>query len=172
MIKILVCVAILLAFSGASTAQSQIPEDLKITIQRSVCYGSCPDYTLTVLADGTVQFDGRANVATKGVAYGHASYQDLQKLVSAFEAASYFTLHDQYRAETDGCPEVWTDNPTVVTSILISGKSKTILHYHGCQAGSGSSVFPTALTELETTIDRILGSSQWVKDAKAEKDPQ
>ncbi len=155
---------------STAAGQAQSPNDLKITIQRSVCYGSCPDYTVMVLADGTVNFEGRQFVAKKGAATGHVSSDDLRKLISAFDEASYFALRDRYTQGSDGCPEVWTDNPTVVTSIRMAGKSKTIVHYHGCQEGSGQSTYPKALTELESKIDEIVGTSRWIKGPGSNED--
>jgi hypothetical protein len=72
-------------------------------------------------------------------------------------------LGDKYTAEQDGCPEVWTDNPIAVTSIRMGGRSKSITHYYGCQENDGNSIYPKALTELETKIDQIVGTDRWIK---------
>lgn len=106
--------------------QQQIPDDTLITIKRSICYGSCPDYTVTIAADGTVTFEGREFVRTKGIAKATISRENLRKLIAAFENAKYFSLNNSYRTAKDGCPEEWTDAPTVVTSIKINGRFKSI----------------------------------------------
>ena len=85
----------------------------------------------------------------------------MQQIISEFEKADYFSLKNQYQTEKDGCPESWTDNPTVVTSITINGKTKSISHDYGCQ--EKNSVYPKALTELESKIDEIAGTKQWIK---------
>src|SRR4030095_11638740 len=158
----------LLFFVGCSSpvtlsAQQPIPDDLLITLERSICFGSCPDYKLTLSADGTVIFEGRQYVKIKGVAKARLSEENLRKLIAAFDAASYFSLRDNYTGEQDGCPEVWTDNPTAKTSIRVGGKSKSITHYYGCQENEGKSIYPKRLTELETEIDRIVGTERWIK---------
>jgi hypothetical protein len=141
--------------------QGPIPDDILITLRRSVCYGPCPDYTVTIAADGTVTFEGRQFVKTKGIAKGSLSREGMRQLIAEFERANYFSLNDKYQSAEDGCPEQWTDAPTAVTSIRINGKSKSVLHYHGCQ--DGQVVYPKALTALENKIDEIVGTNRWVK---------
>lgn len=42
-------------------------EDVTITLERTVCFGVCPDYVVTVHGDGTVEYEGRNFVAVKGM---------------------------------------------------------------------------------------------------------
>jgi hypothetical protein len=159
----LILVVIACNYPSSLTAQQTIPEDTLITLERSTCLGWCPDYKLTISADGAVTFEGRQYVKVKGLAKGSISLEDLCKLIKAFQAASYFSLHDKYATKNDGCPEVWTDYPNVITSIRINGKSKSISHYHGCQDNSGTSIYPKGLTDLENNIDQIVGTDKWIK---------
>ena len=143
--------------------QQPIPSDTLITIKRTVCYGTCPDYTLTIAADGSVTFEGREYVKTKGTATSTISLETLRQLIAEFENTKYFSLNDRYESEKDGCPEVWTDNPSVITSVRINGKTKSISHYYGCQSGHGTSIYPNGLTLLETKIDQLVGTDKWIK---------
>ena len=143
--------------------QQPIPDDTLITIKRSICYGTCPDYTVTIAADGTVTFEGREFVKTKGVAKATITREALRQLIEAFENSKYFSLNDSYRTKKDGCPEVWTDADTVTTSIRINGKTKSISHYHGCEDDQGRSTYPKGLTQLEDQIDKIAGTKQWIE---------
>lgn len=145
------------------SAQKPIPKDTLITLERTICYGSCPDYKLTIAADGTVTFEGRRFVKVRGIATGHISQEDLRKLIAEFDAVSYFSLRDSYKTQADGCPEVWTDNPQAITSIRMGGKSKKIVHYYGCEEDQGKSIYPKVLTELEAKIDQIAGTDKWSK---------
>ena len=138
----LLCLLLALSLGGLCVAQEKpIPADMLITLERTVCYGPCPIYKVTVTSDGTVTFEGRQNVKVKDVVKGHISREDVGSLVAAFDAASYFTLNDSYQTQKDGCPEAWTDNPTAITSIRINGKTKTISHYYGCQTGGGTAIY-------------------------------
>jgi hypothetical protein len=158
-------IAIAVACQSAAylAPQQPIPADTLITIKRTVCFGFCPDYTVTVAADGSVVFEGHQFVKTKGIAKSRISLETLRQLIAEFDKVKYFSLNDQYESRKDGCPEVWTDNPSVITSIRINGKTKSISHYHGCQDGTGTSIYPKDLTELETKIDELVGTDRWIK---------
>jgi hypothetical protein len=177
----LVLVFLLLASSGCSRPQapgegrsgeptplsSAVPSDTFITLKRTRCFGECPVYQLEISADGKVVFEGVEYVKTKGRVEGSLTQGQLRLLISEFEKAKYFSLRDSYVTAEDGCPTYWTDNPSALTSIRISGKSKSIAHYYGCQEkyterGQGSP-FPRELTELERKIDLIAGTKQWVE---------
>jgi len=160
----LLCLLLALSLGGLCLAQEKpIPADTLITLERTVCYGPCPIYKVTITSNGTVTFEGRQNVKVKDIVKGHISREDVGSLIAAFEAASYFTLNDSYQTQKDGCPEVWTDNPSAITSIRINGKTKTISHYYGCQTGGGTAIYPNGLTYLETQIDHIVGTDKWIK---------
>ncbi len=161
--SLLVLVAIGCHTPAYHSPQQPIPGDTLITLKRSVCYGPCPDYTVTIAADGTVTFDGRKYVKVSGVSKATISSESVRQLIARFDKAGFFSLNDSYRSKKDGCPEEWTDAPTVVTSIIVNGRSKTIDHYHGCEENQGSSVYPKGLTELENQIDELAGTKQWIK---------
>lgn len=145
------------------TPVEQAKNETVITLQRSVCFGSCPDYKLTVSSDGSVIFEGHKFVKVTKTIKSTINQEKIKQLVDEFEKADYFSLKDKYQTEEDGCPTVWTDNPTAITSIKLNGKSKSITHYYGCQDKQGDSIYPKGLTELETKIDEIVGTKQWIK---------
>jgi hypothetical protein len=118
---------------------------------------------LTVSHDGTVTFEGRKFVKVTGLSKGTISRDVVRQLIAEFDKAKFFSLNHSYRSAKDGCPEEWTDAPTVVTSIKINGKFKSIDHYHGCEQDQGNSVYPKGLTDLENQIDKLAGTQQWVK---------
>lgn len=143
--------------------QQPIPDDTLITLRRSVCYGPCPDYTVTISSDGTVTFEGRKFVKMAGTHKGIISRDIVRQLIAEFDKENFFSLNDSYRSAKDGCPEQWTDAPTVVTSIKINGRFKSIDHYHGCEQDQGNSIYPKGLTDLEAEIDKLAGTQQWIK---------
>ena len=142
--------------------QQSIPADTLITLRRSQCFGECPDYTVSIAADGTVTFEGREFVKTKGVAKGSISPDSVRQLIAAFENAQFFSLRDSYQSAKDGCPEEWTDHPSAQTSLRLNGKTKSIYHYHGCMEEGGRITYPAVLTQLENRIDEIVGTKRWI----------
>jgi hypothetical protein len=130
-----------------------------ITLERSVCFGTCPSYKVTVASDGTVTFEGRDFVKTKGTATAQVKPEDFQKLVKEFEKTKYFSLDDKYEPGTPGCGVAATDLPSARTSIQMIGKMKSVSHYHGCR----ESEVLRSLSVLERKIDEIAGTEKWIR---------
>ena len=125
--------------------------DLVITLERTPCHGFCPVYKLTIDGDGTVVYEGKDFVSTKNREETAISQDKIDQLVQEFKIIDYFSLNDEYTTRTI------TDAPSVITSIILDGKTKTIEHYHGDFSA------PEELTELEDRIDEIVNSEQWIK---------
>jgi hypothetical protein len=130
-----------------------------ITLQRTVCYGTCPEYKLTIFADGRVLYEGISYVKKEGKAWGRITRRQLEELILEFNKINYFSLADSYTPGTKVCPQSMTDMPAATTSLTRNGKSKTIVHYHGCR---GLSVMDQ-LTQLENKIDEAVNVNKWVK---------
>src|ERR1700738_3829074 len=103
-----------------------------VTLERTVCFGNCPSYQVTIAQDGTVNFEGRDFVKTKGTARAQINPEDFKKLVNEFEKIKYFSLDDKYEPGSPGCPNAATDSPSARTSIQLTGRSKSVSHYYGC----------------------------------------
>lgn len=165
-IILLFCLVLILGIydnQAQSLSRQKIPSDTVITLERGVCLGACPEYKLTVSADGTVVFEGSYSVKKNGTVKTGISRKKVRQLIRAFEKANYFSLKNEYVSKEDGCPDVWTDQPFVTTSIVTDGKSKSIKHYQGCKGNDKSPIYPKELTELENKIDKIVGTRQWIK---------
>ena len=132
-------------------ASSDNLSDAVITLERTLCYGTCPVYKLTVYGTGDVTWEGKKFVKTVGKAEGAISKEQFKQLVSEFDKANYFLLKDNYTQIS------LTDMPNVFTSITVDGKTKSIKHYRGDNSA------PEKLTTLETRIDEIVNSDQWIK---------
>lgn len=146
------------------TNQQEIPNDTAITLARTVCFGTCPSYELSVSAKGEVVFIGRRFVKKVGKVRSRITRDQLRQLISEFEKIDYFSLKDDYGGAAtsspgEDCPGWWTDNPSAYTSITINGKTKRVAHYHGCQGTDAVE----KLTALENRIDEIVNTKQWVK---------
>lgn len=138
-------------------SQQPIPPDTLITLRRTNCFYTCPDYLVTIFADGTVTFEGNANVRVKGKTQTHISGEKVQLLVAAFAKAKFFSLRDSYSLPEDGCKIYNGDADTAITSIIINGKSKSVSHYFGCHRRNMKALF-----ELEEKIDEVANTKQWI----------
>jgi hypothetical protein len=146
-------------YSDRAVIPQDIPKDLKITLERTECFGFCPAYKLTIIADGSVVFEGRRFVKQEGVTISSVSPERLKQLMAEFDRVNFFSLEDDYSEIRLSCP---TDQPSAITSIRIKGKSKTVNHYLGCLEPK----VPKGLTELENKIDEIVNTAQWLPDKK------
>jgi hypothetical protein len=132
-------------------ASSPNLNDAVITLERTLCYGSCPAYKLTVRGNGTVTWEGKKFVKTMGKVEGSISPEQFKQLVSEFDQAKYLLLNDGYTQISV------TDAPYATTSITVDGKTKSVRHYLGDASA------PQRLTSLESKIDEIVNSDQWIK---------
>ena len=120
-----------------------------VTLQRGQCFGICPVYNVTIYGNGTVVYEGIANVNTTGIRMSNISEYHVRQVLSEFKNINYFSLN-----ETEIASHIVYDAPLFTTSLSINGKTQTIHHYETAD--------PQALTGLENTIDEIVNSSQWV----------
>ncbi len=144
---------------------------LTITLQRSACYGSCPDYSVTIHGEGRVVFSTnneptdpvsgvhRSQAPSSGVLVPgrHEDWIDraaVDSLLAKFRKARFFSLRNEYRADI-------TDNPTYVLTVETGNTKKTIVDYAGEEAK-----MPVAVTQLENEVDLVARTARWVRGAE------
>ena len=151
---ITILIALMLIVAGCARTQTPTPSDLDevvITLERTVCFGVCPEYKLTVYGSGSVIYEGKRFVRVEGKRTIAISEEKVKQLLFEFKKIDYFSLNDSYEEF------MATDMPSAFTSLTVNGKTKTVRHYHGDFSA------PKELTELEDKIDEIVNSNQWIK---------
>lgn len=133
---------------------------LKIVLQRTVCFGKCPAYTVEISGDGTVCYDGLGFVAITGQRKAHIPADNVRALWDAFVKADFFWTFDEYRAGV-------TDLPTNRLSISFDGKSKTVVDYDGREIG-----MPKQVSELENAIDATANTKKWLEGVETTERPR
>ena len=126
-------------------------DSVRISLDRTECYGSCPSYTIELMGDGSASYEGRSFVLVAGHHSFDVPKADVECLLTHFRKASFWSLADKYVADI-------TDGPTYTVSLTIGGQTKTIVDYIGGAVG-----MPATITALEEEIDRIGGVDRWVK---------
>jgi hypothetical protein len=138
---------------------NSIPTDTKITLSRTICYGTCPAYKLEIFANGRVVFHGQAHVRKTGTVTWQISQDRIKQLVSEFHNINYFSLADDYSLSSrKNCPNFGTDAPSVTTSLTLNGQTKTVGHSHGCQ---GLEIL-SQLVSFEDRIDELADSKRHI----------
>ncbi len=141
--------------------EAQVPPSVQeafdsIRLSRTPCFGRCPVYSVTVHADGRVEYRGERWVASTGARSGAADPRELAAL-SAFLQAHPLPPVADYRPGKAGCgTPVTTDLPGASITIEQAGKTRTLHHYRGCPNA------PDWLAELAIRIDLAAGSGRWV----------
>jgi hypothetical protein len=141
----------------AETAASDAPIT-SVALHRTACLGMCSVYTVELLSDGEVRYNGEEHVKVKGQRKAQISTDEFNFLVTSIRRIGFFALHDRYRFEKDGCPKVWTDNPSVRITVTGAGQRKQVSYYYGCK---GLEIFQRIIW-LSETIDDVANSAQWV----------
>ena len=133
-------------FSGPTVTPAEY-QDLRVVLDRTMCFGSCPDYTLTIEGNGEVTFEGRHYTRVTGTAKGTVDEAQIAEIVREIQRADFFALDDDYSVQV-------TDNPTYTLIVQMGGKTKKVSSY---AAG------PLKLYILHRRIDQIVNSRQWIK---------
>lgn len=146
--------ALITVFALAACAPVDVPPasnaPVRITLERGVCFGFCPDYTVSITGDGQITYEGRRFVNVGGRQTATIPAADVQRLLARFDAVGFERLRDEYRAQV-------TDLPTFVITLERNGRTKRVLDYGGISAG-----MPEAVRDLQDEIDRTANTARWV----------
>jgi hypothetical protein len=136
--------------------------DALIQMRRGGCGpgGQCPIYSVSIFTDGTVTYDGRANVATIGQRRAKLSCALVNELISAIDAMHFLDSAEQCCV----CPEA-TGSALVILDYRPGAIPKTVFHDQGCRSA------PAAMSALEEAIDRTAEVERWTKPVLARKAP-
>ena len=118
----------------------------EIGLERTVCYGDCPVYSLVLKPDGSVRYVGTEHVARRGTHVGEINPEDFHQLAEYLVESGYASLETEY-------PLPVSDLPSTYTTAVINGKRKVIHHYGGYG--------PVKLWVLEQAIDAVVARATW-----------
>jgi hypothetical protein len=127
---------------------------LRITLSRTACLGTCPQYDLVVRGNGTVDYTGDLYTKYCGEWHGTIPLSSVRELVGEFRATDFFALYPEY---TQGA----TDLPTFTTSISFDNVHRKVVDYGGEEVG-----MPDSVHQLENAIDRLAGPEHWIARRK------
>lgn len=100
-------------------------KDVVISLEMTACFGSCPDFSLSIHGNGTVDFEGRGNVKTIGKKSVQIPTEMVKDLVHQFYANQFFSLYNNYSMPV-------TDLPSQVVSISVNNVKKSVSCYGSC----------------------------------------
>jgi len=146
------CAAAPPVIAGRHAAEIVLPDepDALIQMRRQGCASQpCPIYSVAIFPDGTVVYDGRANVGVIGRRPARLAPGDLNALISSLEAMDFLD------STTDCClcPDA-VDKDLVTLDYRPGAVIKTVQHDARCPKA------PPAFSALEKQIDRSTGAGR------------
>ena len=139
------CLAAAITRSPFLIAQTHsVPPGFSITLERTGCLGSCPEYKVTILADGSVHYNGEFHVHVKGARSKTIPVSNVERLVRRLQNEDFFTWEEK--------KEVCLDFPEVHITVTLNGQHKHVLE--GCNE-------PGRVLSLADTVDEVAGIKRW-----------
>lgn len=126
-----------------------------ITLERTPCFGTCPVFRLSIWKDGRVEFDGERFVTQVGKATASLAPAAVDSLLAELDAGGYFGFAERYEHGEPACGLYATDSPSVLTSVSMRGRTRSVRHDYGCSAA------PPELGRLERRIEEVAGVKRW-----------
>ena len=136
--------------------------DVEIKLQRGLCFGNCPSYSLTILGYGKIFYFGFGKVSAKGLIESSIEKDKVFAILKKALEIGFFGLKDIYlgdeRITMSSSGDIdhryfpRTDGPTYTVSIKIGNEIKNVIDYQGA---------PESLREFEDFIDEICDSNKW-----------
>lgn len=134
--------------------KDSIQSDTLVKMERTVCFGTCPAYELTIQKDGKVTFIGKQFVEQEGMVVGEMSETKMKELMQNIRESHFMEIPSDPE-----CATRYTDMPSVFLRIHLDGNSHGVNHYHGCKGFQ----FEQELYNLETAIDSLAGTKVWIE---------
>ena len=131
------------------------PPDTIIQLQRTSCLGTCPVYTVTIDARGTVTYVGERSVRVIGRRTAQIAPSVVATLLARAEAIRFFDMRDAYRVieHPNGLVSSPSDLPTKIVTVTAIGRTKRVEDYVAA---------PDAMAEFEREIDEAAGTKRWI----------
>jgi hypothetical protein len=162
-------VAALLVFGQNPPASTSYKAaEVSIGLERTPCFGACRTYRLTVAGDGSVRYQGIANVATIGMRQATISMDSVARLLNEFLRVHFMDALDRYSGRemvelTNGeyrrVLQTTTDLPSQVVTLQLGAKRKQVVLYDN---------FPAELGALPNLVDEVTNSKRWTQQTVAE----
>lgn len=135
----------------------------EIRLDRTECYGSCPNYSVVISGNGHVRYIGRTFVKVVGDAEGTLPEGAVQKFVDEFGRVKFVDLGDEYRENS-------FDDATTYLTLRIGNYTKRVENYwsHGAFDGfEDAEPVPDRqiheqLDSLAEAIDQAVRIEQWI----------
>jgi hypothetical protein len=155
-IAIVALISLVAVWVPSKTVALSHPQDLaavKIELARGPCFGSCPQYTVTVQGDGRVEYSGRQRYSRfDSRKVGKIEREKITQILQMLDQVKFMALDD--RAFSWGF-----DTPSVGVRIWEDGKTKQVVSDAGFVGSKNGR--QSRFVDATQEIDSILKSTKW-----------
>lgn len=137
----------------APPAPGPIP-DTGIGLGEGVCFGTCPEYTITVYPNEFYQLElGRFTKAPGTTDTGTLPDGTFAAANAALQAANFSNLPDDITVGSPACGnQIATDLPSATISETTIAGPKTVEYYRGCFSAPDKPALDQLLSDLRTAF--------------------
>ena len=134
---------------------------VEIILERTLCFGWCPEYTVIIDGSGRVHYTGRQYVKVIGRRESRIPEATVRALVDDFRTDGFFALESSYH---DG----WSDLPSNYVTLRVGNRRKQVeSSWLGERIQSSGEEVPDwriheKLRALAASIDRAVGIESWI----------
>lgn len=121
-----------------------------VTMQKTGCYGKCPDYEFILQSNGDATYIGKKNVPRLGRYTAHAKAGFIFSIKSEIKEGNFFKMSTIYPSNS----KIIEDLPD--TYLMVSDNSNQIIIRNNHDA-------PTELIEFQNKIESMIEELEWVK---------
>jgi hypothetical protein len=143
-------------------------QEVSFLLERGFCHGECPIYSVEVLGNGTVFYNGERHVRIEGQRSDFVTHEQVLELLSAIYDATFPDLMSGYHSKRK--PEVDEDGQVSVLHVVTKGTPRTVVTLrigeYSKQVSYQSEYAPRELINLATFIDELVDSKQWISQER------
>ena len=131
----------IIIISSCSLIKKKIQtSNIFLSMKRTPCYGTCPQYQVTIFSNGLIKYEGKRFVDKIGCFHSKLSRKKIENIVSLVNKINYFKLDSVYSSNV-------TDLPSVVTEVLVNRKNHRVVD---------KNLSETKLNILYDEIDKLI----------------
>ena len=145
--------------ASCSTTTPTIDNDTVVKLKRTACYGSCPVYTVSVKANGVVEYEGHEYVAFKGFQTASLPKESIEQIEKELIKVKFLKMKSHLDSGSWGCFISATDSSHIIIEGTVKNKKKAVSTYLGCESKQVDEV-----RSLAHYMDQVAGTSKWVKE--------
>ncbi len=157
--KKLIFASVSLMLASCSTTTPTIDNETVVKLKRTACYGSCPVYTVSVKANGLVEYEGHEYVSIKGFQTANLPIESVELIEKELIKVKFLKMKSHLDSGSWGCFISATDSSHIIIEGSIKNRKKAVSTYLGCESKQVDEVII-----LANYIDQVIGTSKWVKE--------